>query len=81
MAEPEQPLTWPVPSLGDPELVIAVCHYLLGTGKAAPADLSTLKPNASQFPEFSPACFTRLFPSCGPHLSPSTFPTAAVEVP
>lgn len=52
---------WPVPSLGDPELVTAVCHYLLGTGKAAPADLSTLKPSASQFPEFSPACLTHFF--------------------
>lgn len=80
MAESEQPLTWPVPSLGDPELVIAVCHYLLGTGKAAPADLSTLKPNASQFPEFSPACLTHLFHLVA-HTFPSTSPTAAVEVP
>lgn len=53
MAESEQPLTWPVPSLGYPELVITVSHYLLGTGMTAPADLSTLKPDASQFLPFT----------------------------
>lgn len=49
MAEPAQPLMWPVPSLGHHELAITVSHYLLGTGMAVPADLSTLNPDASQF--------------------------------
>lgn len=49
MVEPEQPLMWPVPSLGYHELVITVSHYLLGSGMAAPADLSTLNPDVSQF--------------------------------
>lgn len=79
MAEPEQPLTWPAPSLRHPELVITVCHYLLGSGTAPPADLSTLKPSAS-FPEFSPAWLTHsFFHLLAPAFLPFSSPTAAVE--